>query len=155
MEIPPTLVEIVVPPPPQQSGKEVMGVVELGQSSQQWHESCGDEGDDDENISVVWEDSELSLGERDLVCCEEDDTPLDVMPLASSIPLLEAGGGRHQLVPDIEPSLSDWALGKHTAFGEYVGASYAGYELEVLALLKFIDSQRPKQGREEGFQKQA
>ena len=154
MEIPPTLVEIVVPPPPQQSGKEVMGVVELGQSSQQWHESCGDEGDDNENILVVWEDSELSLGERDLVCCEKDDTPLDVMPLASSIPLLEAGGGRRQLVPNIEPPLSDWVLGKHAAFGEYTGASYAGYELEVLALLKSIDSQRPKQGREEGFHKQ-
>ncbi len=89
-----------------------------------------------------------------MVCCEVDDTPLDVIPLASSFSLLEERGDGNQLILDVEPPLSDWVLGKYKAFGEYVGASYEGYEPEILALLKSIDSRRPKQGREEGVQKQ-
>ena len=89
-----------------------------------------------------------------MVCYEVDDTPLDVIPLASSFPLLEERGDGNQLILDVEPPLSDWVLGKYKAFGEYVGTSYEGYEPEILALLKSIDSRRPKQGREEGVQKQ-
>jgi hypothetical protein len=33
-------------------------------------------------------------------------------------------------------------MGKYQDFGEYLGASYEGYEEEVLTLLKAIDARR-------------
>ena len=33
-------------------------------------------------------------------------------------------------------------MGKYQHFGDFVGASYEGYEEEVLTLLKFIDARR-------------
>ncbi len=47
-----------------------------------------------------------------------------------------------------EPSKpSEWILGKYQEFGEYIGASYEGYEEEVLNLLESIDARRPNQPR--------
>jgi hypothetical protein len=36
-------------------------------------------------------------------------------------------------------------MGKYQDFGEYLGASYEGYEEEVLTLLKAIDARRSQQ----------
>jgi hypothetical protein len=40
---------------------------------------------------------------------------------------------------------SDWVKGKYQEFGDYLGASYEGYEEEVINLLKAIDARRPQQ----------
>jgi hypothetical protein len=49
------------------------------------------DGEDDEDVSVVWEDSEIPLEDRELVCWPEDNTPLDVVLLASLAPLIAMG----------------------------------------------------------------
>jgi hypothetical protein len=57
---------------------------------------------------------------------------------------LEMGGD----VVACEPTKpSEWVLGKYHEFGEYIGASYEGYEEEVLNLLRSIDARRPTQPR--------
>ncbi len=44
-------------------------------------------------------------------------------------------------------------LEKLKSFGEYVGASYEGYETEFIALLMAIDARRPRHTSDEGVQK--
>jgi hypothetical protein len=67
--------------------------------------------------------------------------PIMVEPLSMICPLLEAShsSGFYQNPP------SDWVVGQMKAFGELVGASYEGYEDEVMALLQKIELQRPQQ----------
>ena len=40
---------------------------------------------------------------------------------------------------------SKWVLGQLKEFGKVVGASYEGYEEEIIAILQKIESRRPQQ----------
>ena len=69
------------------------------------------------------------------------------VPLAPSINHwrpLETGGD--VMACELAKS-SEWVLGKYHEFGEYIGASYEGYEEEVLNLLRSIDVRTPTQPR--------
>jgi hypothetical protein len=129
------------------SGSGEMGCA--GVASGLSDEFSSDEGDD-EGESVVWADSEFSKGDG-------EDVPLEVLPLASVVPqegvgvegvsvLGEAGvdvvGSSKLGEAKSDPSPSEWVMGKYHLFGEFVGASYEGFEEEVLALLKSIDTCR-------------
>ena len=101
--------------------------------------------DEEEYASVVWEDPEFLKEGGMVVCCEENDRPLEIEPLAallpspSHLPELRADEARDA------NSHSDWVMGKYKEFGEYLGASYEGYEEEVIKLLQAIDARRPQQ----------
>ena len=85
-----------------------------------------------------------------MVCCEESKSALEIEPLASMGPIgsfdqpLETGGD--VMACELAKS-SEWVLGKYHEFGEYIGASYEGYEEEVLNLLRSIDVRTPTQPR--------
>ena len=119
------------------------GFDDMGSSEGQFESEEDD--DEEEDVSVVWEDPELPKERGMVVCCEENDRPLEIEPLAALIPtsshLPEL---RSDEVRDTIPP-SEWVWGKYKEFGEYLGASYEGYEDEVLQLLKAIDARRPQQ----------
>lgn len=95
-----------------------MSSVGQGKPSRQRQQSFGDDGDDDEDISIVWEIFELFLRDGYLVCWTEDNIPLDVVPLASSAPLIAMGCDEVPLaVTECEPPLTDWVMEKYQAFG--------------------------------------
>jgi hypothetical protein len=107
------------------------------------------EEDEEDDVSVVWADPENGDSSA-MVCCEESESALEIEPLATMGPIgsfdqpLEMGGD----VLACEPTKSsEWVLGKYHEFGEYIGASYEGYEEEVLNLLRSIDARRPPQHR--------
>ena len=91
-----------------------------------------EDDDEEEDVSVVWEDPELSKEGGMVVCCEENGRPLEIEPLAallppsSHLPELRSDEARDTITP------SEWVLGKYKEFGEYLGASYEGYEEEVI-----------------------
>ncbi len=114
------------------------GFDDLG-SSDEGDRDSGDDGEEG-TISVAWEDPELPE-ERGIVVCEENESVLEVEPLASLGPDLR--GSVEEDFAVLEPS--EWVRGKYEEFGEYLGASYEGYEVEVLNLLKSIDARRPQQ----------
>ena len=45
---------------------------------------------------------------------------------------------------------SEWALGELQRFRDVLGASYVGYEMEIMDLLMEIDARRQQVAREEG-----
>ena len=90
---------------------------------------------------MVWEDPELPEERRLVVCCEETKSVLEVKPLASLRP--DIRGSKEDDGAILESS--EWVRGKYHEFREYLGASYEGYEAEVLNLLKSIDARRPQQ----------
>uniref|UniRef100_A0A2N9GEY0 Uncharacterized protein n=1 Tax=Fagus sylvatica TaxID=28930 RepID=A0A2N9GEY0_FAGSY len=93
-----------------------------------------EDDDEEEDVSVVWEDPELSKEGGMVVCCEENDRPLEIEPLAALLPSSHLPELRSDEARDTIPP-SEWVLGKYKEFGEYIGASYEGYEEEVIQLL--------------------
>jgi hypothetical protein len=91
-------------------------------------DSKSGEDEDEENISLVWEDPEI-VGDSGgvMVYCEENNVLLEVQPLASLVLtissdyLLDLGLG-HDTRDTSQPS--EWVKGKYQEFGEYLGASY-------------------------------
>ena len=88
----------------------------------------GEDDEDDENISLVWEDSEVEGVENALVCWEDDTGTLEVEPLAMSKPVET---GLSEGIPVIQDhggvvTPSDWVLGKSKRIGKLLGASYHG-----------------------------
>ncbi len=80
-----------------------------------------------------------------MVPLPESDT-LEVQPLSMISPLLADYNTSSEEKPSLEfyqNPPSDWVLDHMKAFGSLVGASYEGYEDEVIALLQKIDSRRP------------
>uniref|UniRef100_A0A2N9FVR5 Reverse transcriptase domain-containing protein n=1 Tax=Fagus sylvatica TaxID=28930 RepID=A0A2N9FVR5_FAGSY len=74
-----------------------------------------EEEEDEENISVVWEDPEIAEESGGaMVCCEESEDPLEVEPLASMVP--EEMGTDNDTRDTSQPS--DWVKGKYQEFGE-------------------------------------
>uniref|UniRef100_A0A2N9F0T2 Reverse transcriptase domain-containing protein n=1 Tax=Fagus sylvatica TaxID=28930 RepID=A0A2N9F0T2_FAGSY len=74
----------------------------------------GEDDEDEENISLVWEDSEMEGVENALVCWEDDTRTLEVEPLAMSKPVET---GLSEGIPVIQDhggvvTPSDWVLGK-------------------------------------------
>ncbi|GMY06137.1 hypothetical protein FCV25MIE_01376 [Fagus crenata] len=90
-----------------------------------------EDDDEEEDVSVVWEDPELSKEGGMVVCCKENDRPLEIEPLAALLPSSHLPELRSDEARDTIPP-SEWVLGKNKKFGEYIGASYKGYEEEVI-----------------------
>ena len=101
-----------------------------------------DDGDDD--ISVVWEDSVLPKEGKELMCVEDSETPMVVTPLVMAVPPEEESYGRAIVdkTENEEPPPLEWVLDELRRFGEVLGASYAGHELEIMKLLMTIDASR-------------
>jgi hypothetical protein len=59
-----------------------LGLPLKGQSSRHWLTTVSEEAEDDEDVSVVWEDLVPSVGGRDLVYWADDEAPLEVALLA-------------------------------------------------------------------------
>ena len=117
-------------------------------------ESGISEDEDDDNTSIVWEDPEMAGDSGGaMVSCEDDEAPLEIEPLASIVP---TGISEHllNLGPTKEdrdmPNPSVWAEENYQAFGALLGASYEGYEDEIISLLKAIDARRSQQTRDNG-----
>ena len=62
------------------------------------------------------------------MCWERDDAPLEVMPLASFVPLdgVCVDGDLVEGIMGKESPPSEWVLGKLQSFKEFVGALYRG-----------------------------
>uniref|UniRef100_A0A2N9FKE1 Uncharacterized protein n=1 Tax=Fagus sylvatica TaxID=28930 RepID=A0A2N9FKE1_FAGSY len=81
-----------------------------------WCESGSEmEGDDDEDVSEVWEESMHSNEENEVVCWESEEEPLEVVPLAME-------------------TLKE--------FGLVLGASFEEFEEELTQLLQNIEGRR-------------
>ena len=71
--------------------------------------------------------------------------PMVIRPISMVCPLLEATSMPE--IPEIgfyQNPPSEWVLGQMKSFGESVGASYEGYEEEVISLLQKIELRRPQ-----------
>ncbi len=107
-------------------------------------------------MSVVWEDHYLPGGEGNLLCWEGENSPLEVAPLAMVVPCIEAAvqtGGAvltHSLTQAtrVASTPSDWVSESMTAFGLVLGASFEGYEEQLLSILQDIEQRRNNQGVE-------
>uniref|UniRef100_A0A2N9IF49 CCHC-type domain-containing protein n=1 Tax=Fagus sylvatica TaxID=28930 RepID=A0A2N9IF49_FAGSY len=110
---------------------------------------CSDEEEEDEDsISLVWEDPEGVEVGSELMCWADDNDTLDVEPLAISEPG-EKGLCAVQ-APEVVVSPSDWVLGKSKRIGKVLGASYNGNEERINRLLMEIDGNRPQLSHEAG-----
>jgi hypothetical protein len=110
---------------------------------------CFDEEEEDEdNISMVWEDPEMVGVGNELMCWADDNDTLDVEPLAISEP--EEKGLNVVQAPEVVVSPSDWVLGKSKRIGKVLGASYNGNEERINRLLMEIDGNRAQLPREAG-----
>ena len=68
-----------------------------------------------------------------------EQSPLMIEPIAISYPLGDENKKDGEIPAPTHPEISDWALEKYEEFGAYLGASYEGYEAEVMNLLCAID----------------
>ena len=108
-------------------------------------EFSSEDDEDEENISMVWEDPEVAGVGTELVYWGDDTGTLDVEPLAMSKPV-ETGLStestvNHDLGGVVNPS--DWVLGKSKRIGKVLGASYNGNKERITRLLMEIDRRRP------------
>jgi hypothetical protein len=116
------------------------------------HECTGEDEEDDENISLVWEDSEVEGTGNAMVCWEDETGILEVEPLAISKPVetgVSEGISVTQDHGDVVPP-TDWVLGKSKRIGKVLGASYYGNEERINRLLMEIDGRCPQSSREVG-----
>jgi hypothetical protein len=70
--------------------------------------------------------------------------PMLVQPIAMVCHLLEATTAELPKIGFYQNPPFDWVVGQMKAFGELVGASYEGYEEEVITLLQKIELRRPQ-----------
>ena len=78
--------------------------------------------------------------------------PIVVEPLSMVVPH-NMKSGETPRVEFYKNPPSDWVLGQLKEFGRCVGASYEGYEDEIIALLQKIEAQRPQQRQKVPSQK--
>jgi hypothetical protein len=107
-----------------------------------------EEEEDEDTISLVWEDPEVVGVGSELMCWADDNDTLDVEPLAISEP--EEKGLCAVQAPEVVVSPSDWVLGKSKRIGKVLGASYNGNEERINRLLMEIDGNRPQLSHETG-----
>ena len=102
--------------------------------------------DDAKVMEEVFDGSSTKLVGLEVVSLSDSDT-LVIQPLSMISPLLANFTTTSEGKPSIKfyqnPPL-DWVLGHMKAFGSLVGASYEGYEDEVIALIQKIESRRPQ-----------
>ncbi|GMY34510.1 hypothetical protein FCV25MIE_29752, partial [Fagus crenata] len=87
------------------------------------HECTGEDEEDDENISLVWEDSEVEGTGNAMVCWEDETGILEMEPLAISKPVqtgVSEGISVTQDHGDVVPP-TDWVLGKSKRIGNKAG----------------------------------
>jgi hypothetical protein len=115
-----------------------------------WYESCeaDSNGDQEEYGTMTVVDSETQ-DRMDVEGMEvSDDTfdgEMEPIPLAMAQPPLEGGDSVKNILCENHDGcseISDWVNGRYKAFGKLVGASYEGYEREVIALLISIEARR-------------
>jgi hypothetical protein len=102
-------------------------------------EWSGEEEEDEENISLVWEDPEVVGVGSELMCWADDNDTLDVEPLAISEPEEKGLSAVH--APEVVVSPLDWVLGKSKCIDKVLGASYNGNEERINRLLMEIDGE--------------
>jgi hypothetical protein len=82
--------------------------------------------------------------------------PIVVEPLSMVVPHVEENTTKSRAIPRYgfyQNPPSEWVLGQLKEFGRCVGASYEGYEDEVIALLQKIEARRPQQKQKVSSQK--
>uniref|UniRef100_A0A2N9GA24 Reverse transcriptase domain-containing protein n=1 Tax=Fagus sylvatica TaxID=28930 RepID=A0A2N9GA24_FAGSY len=82
--------------------------------------------------------------------------PIVVEPLSMVVPHIEDNNMKSMETPRegfYQNPPSDWVLGQLKEFGRCVGASYVGYEDEIIALLQKIEARRPQQRQKAPSQK--
>ena len=67
-----------------------------------------------------------------------------VQPISMVCPLVENPPPEPAKIGFYQNPPSEWVVGQMKAFGELVGASYEGYEEEVIILLQKIELRRPQ-----------
>ena len=85
-----------------------------------------------------------------------DNDSIEVEPLAMVDPHIEVNNTEQRETPKVgfyQNPPSDWVLGQMKEFGRCVGASYEGYEDEIIALLQKIEARRPPQRQKAPSQK--
>ncbi len=122
-----------------------------GGDTEVWGEA---EGDDDD-VSVIWEDT-LFIGEEgSLLCWRNENSPLEIAPLAMAGPGPDAVTAKsdgevcpHTLPQDtgMASAPSEWVSETMTAFGIVMGASFEGHEEQIMSILQDIKNRRNQQG---------
>ena len=85
-----------------------------------------------------------------------DHDSIEVEPLSLVVPHIEDNNTEPREIPRVgfyQNPPSDWVLGQMKEFGRCVGASYEGYEDEIIALLQKIEARRPPQRQKAPSQK--
>jgi hypothetical protein len=135
------------------SGFGVTGPTVEDQHSMGSYMTSDAEENSEDDISLVWEDSEVVGEGCELVCWGDEVVPLEIEPLATSKPetiSVEAGGVKEKEDTHQEDIPSEWVLGRSKRIGKLLGASYAGYEERVTRLLMEIDTRRVQCASEGG-----
>lgn len=106
------------------------GFNDLGSSDEGHEESDGEVDEEDDTVSMVWEDPEGEDERGAIVCCEETECALEVEPLASLGPDTTsehwlAMGTADEVHDSSQPGERIW--GKYQEFGQFLGATYEGY----------------------------
>ena len=101
------------------------------------------EGDDDE-MSVIWEDTLLTGGEGSLLCWGNENSPLEVAPLVMAGPCSDAATFKNDgevctrsltQATGIASAPLDWVLETMTAFEIVLGVSFKGHEEQLMSIL--------------------
>ena len=96
-------------------------------------------------MSIAWEDPTPVASGGDIVCWADEETPLEVAPLAMAGPVVEGSeiGGKPKVgVERRNPSSPTEVLEQLQEFGRELGVSFEGFEEEMLILLKAIEDRR-------------
>ena len=147
-------VQALVIPGMSLSGFGVMGPAVEDQHSMGSYLTSDAEENSEDDIPLVWEDSEAVGEGSELVCWGDEVVPLEIEPLATSKPEIISMEAR--CVKEKEDSAqadipSDWVLGRLKRIGKLLGASYEGYEERVTHLLMEIDARRTQRTSEGGM----
>jgi hypothetical protein len=100
---------------------------------------------------VVWENPIPLVGEGDVLCWGEEDSPLEVAPLAMAVPctdMMEVAAHQQTPVPGDSSPVSPWVVETMTEFGLVLGASFEGYEEDLMSILKAIEDRRKQKGKD-------
>ena len=116
-----------------------------GQSSRLWVESGSDEAEEEDDVSIAWEDPIPVASGGDIVCWADEETPLEVASLAMAGPAvegLEIGGEPKVGVERRDSNSPTQVVEQFQEFGLELGVSFEGFEEELLILLKAIEERR-------------
>ena len=115
---------------------QAMVATEGGMTSESSEGWCDDE-------SVVDSMVEALDSQNDSLCLPNsvsaEHSPLWVEPIAISYPSVMGNQQEHEDSTTQPKEPSDWVREKYQEFGEYLGASYEGYENEVMGLPRAIE----------------